>query len=193
MTVAATAWGNAVTAPFWVSSDSSSLLLGGWFNQNNSMIAGGLTVLERTRNWDGTANNEGFLAFWQSGQSTAGTPIAPTRRNLTFANSAVFAQPGSVGFGTGVWADPVTPSNTMIVGSNTYLGPMFTGWTPYMQGPSRYLVWHFQNDVPVTTQFVASHYGASHTFSSLGSVGSFWAPQMGTSSATNTSGAFRID
>ena len=188
------AWGSTTPANFWVNSDGSALMMGGYFNIVN-LTSGGLFITERMRNWNGTPNGEGLYTIWQNGQSTSGSPINPSRQNNLFANSGGYTQPtptavayNLVPMARSSVSDGVTPSNTAIVGTKAYTYPVFTGWTPQMQGPSKYVIGAFQTDFPVNTQISVNVYGATAQFNMLGSV----ATEHSTLSGASMSCGFRI-
>jgi hypothetical protein len=177
-------WGGG-TAPalFWVDSDGgSSLMLGGWFNYASSSIgagvaanSGGLLVIERTRNWDGTPNGNGLTVFSTSTKNLADGPGSPPNPFVTMymavyplAHASTFQTVGG-GFGTtGIapqpWVQGIIPAGTAAIGSTTYAWPIMTGYTPELNGPSKHLVAVQLGDFGAGASFSITHYGTAHTF-----------------------------
>jgi hypothetical protein len=149
-------WATTSTTTLYIDSDSgSSLMIAGW-GIAPTFAAGGVFCVERTRNWDGTANNEGVVAMSQH-NSTNGA--------LVIANAGSIAATTYNGFQS-LSGGAVVSSISGVVGGTLYTNPVFTGCTPRLNGPSKHILGiAATSDVVAITQVVAvTHYGASHNF-----------------------------
>lgn len=182
------AFNGSFRAPFYVSSDGAgSLLLAGWMNNpnvfNNPTWAGGLMLVERTRDWDGTPNGEGALTITSGGNQNPSTQV------LIIGNAATYTQ-GNAWTGVPAMAGgafSLTPKTGMSGSGVINLYPVFTGGTPQMNGPSKHVVAVWAGDVPGWSRFPLSIYGESGTFVSLGTTFPGWE-----TNALALCGAFRV-
>lgn len=154
------------SATIYVDSDGgSSLLIAGWNQIIGTTIAttyGTVSMFERTRNWDGTANTEGLYTL----RCYPGASGVRSSQVMIIANAASFAQPAVVlGAGSLIAGNQtMVPAGTALAGGTIYTVPVFTGYTPRMNGPSKHVVGMYLFDMPANTQFTATLYGVSRTF-----------------------------
>lgn len=186
----ASSWGSTTANNIYIDSDGgSSLMIAGWLNATGSGsvgFAGGLLLVERTRDFDGTVNGEGAMVI-RHGPNNAATAIG--FQQLVITNAASFSSGTAVSTGTCLSGSlsGVSP-HSGIVGNTLYFWPFFTGWTPRMHGPSKHVVGVWGADLPVNNQFTLTLYARSGTFNAIGPNGSVW----GIESGNTLSGAFRI-
>jgi hypothetical protein len=158
----------------YVDSDSgSTLFITGWVNNpGTGQYAGGLLLgVERTRDWDGTPNAEGAIAYTGNAYSLTvpqGTGGGDAWAML-IANSNQFNQPWGAGGTvvyqgnnnqnpTGPWIGQLilytplpgyfAPANTALVGSTVYTYPYIHPPTPKSNGPLRHVLGCFNGDIP---------------------------------------------
>lgn len=163
-----TQWNGTGTVPIYVSSDGAgSLLVGGWIGNQftaNPVWAGGLLLVERTRDWDGTSNGEGVFTVTQGAQ---GNPVTHT---LIITNAATYSQ-GVAWSGVPTTAGgtvSVTPKTGMVGSGVINVFPVFTGNTPQLNGPSKHVVALWAGDAPGYTRFPLTVYGEAGTYMSFG-------------------------
>lgn len=151
-------YNSTVPQPMYVDSDDGgSLMVAGWFNvpgSGNPTLVGFVTIVERTRSFDGTTNGEGVAVF-----ST--TPGGTVFQNIILTNAATYSG-GQTGSGPFAFY-PIGTSQAPITGfaggvQNFY--PVFTGFTPQMHAPTKHMVGMVPGDMPVLSQFEITHYGA---------------------------------
>lgn len=187
-------WHSASVSNIYVDSDAgASLLIAGWYNaagSGNIADTGGLLLVERTREFDGTANGEGLLCVRSNPGASA--PNSATMTRLMLIRYAVqFAQGGWTNglpalAGTGLGLSVASSA----VGSTVYPMPVFTGFTPRICGPSKHIIGVFAGDFAVNTQFTMTEYGTSRTWNACGPNTRYCACDGGT--PTLASMAFRI-
>lgn len=184
---AAADWHGTAKVPIYVSSDGAgSLLIGGWiggqFNVNPT-YGGGMLLIERTRDWDGTTNGEGVITIASYGNNNAIT------HTLIIANAASYTQ-GVAWSGVPSTAGGIVPPfpRTGMVGSGVIsVFPVFTGNTPRLNGPSKHVVAVWAVDVPAWARFPLTVYGEAGTYLSLGTTFPGWETNV-----LATCGAFRV-
>lgn len=172
----------------YVASDGgSSLLIAGWWNANGSTYptqTGGLLLIERTRDQDGTPNGDGLLATRCSASAAPLSALMMIGKAQSYYGSST---------GNGVPTihgakQAYTPMSALVGGTlNTF--PIFTGVAPQLCGPSKHVVALFSADQSVSTEFGLTLYGATTTFRSMGTHTFGWASEGGSSAIT---GAFRV-
>jgi hypothetical protein len=149
---------SATPQPVYVDSDGGgSLMVAGWFNvpgSSSPTFVGFVTIVERTRNFDGTMNGEGVMVL----NTTIGGAVM---QNIILTNAATYS---SAQTGVGAFAFyPIGTSQAPVTGfaggvQNFY--PVFTGFTPQMHAPTKHVVGMVPGDMPVLSQFDITHYGA---------------------------------
>lgn len=153
-------WGSTVNQTLWVDSDGgSSMMIAGWFTATTG--SGTVTVLERTRNWDGTVNGNGFGFYSVNiGNSSSAT----YQSILTSMAFSFLAGSNNATYYTA--HTDLTQNFTMSrYGNGVYYPQPFPGPLTPMQGaPSVHAVIAAGHELPPGTQFSASLYGTSHTF-----------------------------
>jgi hypothetical protein len=194
---ATNSWDSATNNPIWVDSDAgSSLLIAGWaqcLGATNATGGGTVTVVERSRNWDGSVNGEGVtvLVMYPSGNPPA------VGQGVAFAQTIMLANAGNfkpVTAGNNTWPAYSgtnlmgNPTKSAVVGGVVYAWPIFTGATPRLGAPSRHVIGLFALDMPVALQLSFTIYGVAHTFQSFGQYGGGTAAD-----ASTTSCAWRIN
>lgn len=140
-------------APCTVNGDSSSLIMALW----NVANLGCWLLVERNRNPDGTPNGDAtFVSF------------GGTNNNVT---SQVILHHNQVSQSTSNWPPCPGPTNYTTGIKDSIMGtfPVFTGASPRMGAPSKFVVGHIATDLPALQSFTITHYGASHTFVSWNS------------------------
>lgn len=152
-----TAYFSSTSQPVYVDSDDGgSLMIAGWFNVPGSgqpTWVGFITIVERTRNFDGTTNGEGVMVL----NTTIGGAVM---QNILLTNSETYSATQTA---SGPYAFyPIGTSQVPITGfaggvQNFY--PVFTGFTPQMHAPTKHVVGMVPGDMPVLSQFDITHYG----------------------------------
>jgi hypothetical protein len=170
----ANAFGTSVNSPtntftpLYVDSDGgASLMVAGYYNPPVlGPTASGLLIVERTRNWDGTPNAEGIITLNNNN-------LACTAVTTLIANAAAYqnAPPSLRSF----WPianggmQGANPPNSMAIGTTVFTVPVFTGYTPKLNGPSKHVVGFMLSDVlGVGVTFTIQPYGANHTYLAFG-------------------------
>jgi hypothetical protein len=149
-------WASSSSATLYIDSDSgSSLMIAGW-GYAGSTVAGTAFCIERTRNWDGTPNNEGVVMMSQSNAYNAALITANAGSIAAVTYNGFVSPSGGV----------VVSSSSGVVGGTLYTNPVFTGCTPRLNGPSKHLLGlaAVGDMVPITQVVAVTHYGASHNF-----------------------------
>lgn len=149
----------------YINGDTSSLVAALWPSQyaTQGTTGGGLFMVERTRDMDGTPNGDGVLLH-VSTQQGSGSNGSATHILLY---TTQYNQPAAESSGMSIAGTGLNSANSSVIGSTMYTYPWFTGFSPKMGGPSKWLVGMFSADLPPNTQFTMTHYGSSHTFLAL--------------------------
>jgi len=154
----------AVAHNSYVNGDTSSLVLLLHPLANGLITSGGLFVIERRRNVDGTPAAGGFQALWH--------PSTTTQLNLqTIYTNNLYAQPAvATGVGGPCYTGRASANATAIaVRANAVpLFPCFTGSYPEFGAPSKWLLGAYASDILVGTTFTATHFGGTQTFFACG-------------------------
>lgn len=172
--------------PWYVYGDGSSLIIASVPELANggSTGLGGLFILERARHTDGTPLGDGVVIHWMTGASTTATIQSLLLHNL--APQLVSAS------ASGGWV-PMAPSTMSpasgVLGTNMYVLPYFTGFTPRLGAPSKMVVGIFKADMPTGNQFALTHYGESGTFIAFSPVGGYL---LGMGGAVNVGLGLRV-
>ncbi len=153
----------------------AALAWGGWWgstaysNTGGGLASGGgMFLVERSRDFDGTPNGDGVLLVAWTWGSSATTRYYSCPRFYVTGLPNIAAQTSGV---PTISSGGALTGATGIVGSDTYVWPVFTGHYQFsIGGPSKYLVGYFSGDIPAGTQVPLTLYGASHTFL-MGGVG----------------------
>lgn len=158
-------WQSTANSPYYVDSDGgASLMMAGWVNAAGSgtpASCGGVALVERSREWDGTPNGDGVACVWASAS------VLGSYQMLLITNSTLFTSSGSTTSSpTGQMISVAAGSPNLIatVGSTIYVFPFFLGVTPKMSGPSKHIVTAYLSDIASGASFTITHFGASHTF-----------------------------
>lgn len=163
---ASATWVSATPFPVYVDSDGgASLAITGWMNVGTTPTTSGVVALiERTREWDGTPNGEGFVF-------TNLAPTAPSLNNLQvvlIANSSLYQQPAAVSTAPAsmVFLNnlALAPPGIATVGSTVYTYPYLGYTTPKLNAPSKHWIFCYVGDIAANSTFTATLYGSSHTF-----------------------------
>jgi hypothetical protein len=176
--------GTAYVRPWYIYGDGSSFVLAG---SPETMIGtvsgyGGVFILERARNVDGTPLADGAHISWING-----TALTTYGQSLLFHTLTPQLGQGSFGWVPSVLA-AFTPS-TGVIGSNMYILPYFTGFTPRLGAPSKMVVGTIKADMPAGNTFTLTHYGESATFVAISPSGAY---VLGMGAATNIGLGIRI-
>ncbi len=156
-----TAYTNSTTAQTIHANGSaadSALLWAGWLS---GTVGGGMFLVERSRDFDGTPNSDGVLVYGTQ-YSSAGTNYLDCLR-FTPSGITQNATPKSGGM-------VLLPSNSLVAttattGGNTYFMPWYTGvYGTSIGGPSKYVVGYYKSDVGAGASITLSLYGQSNTF-----------------------------
>jgi hypothetical protein len=170
----------------YVASDTSSLLLAGWYNAAGSSYpaqSGGLLVVERTRDQDGAANGDGVILIKTYAGAGPTTAITTLGRAYSFYGATAAGAPVLHG------GKQASVPASGVVGATLNTFPVFTGALPQLSGPSKHLVAVWSADQSVNTQFDVTVYSTTCTYRSLGTHSYGWSNEGGSAAVT---GAFRV-
>lgn len=151
------------------SDEAGSLMVAGWFSASgasNPTYCGFVTVVERTRDFDGTKNGEGVLVL-------TGNIGGCLTQTIILTNAPSYStQPGAFNgtFSFYPWPSVPIPNVGWAAGVQ-YFYPVFTGFTPQMHGPSKHVISMLTSDMPTLTQFDLNHYGALKRWVVTNSIG----------------------
>ncbi len=175
----------AVAHNSYVNGDTSSLVLFLHPNPNGSSACGGLAVIERRRNVDGTNASGGFQIGTYPSASLSGASI----NTQTVYTNNLYAQPGA-STGTGgpcfVGRGSANAVAQAVRANVVPLFPCFTGAYPEFGGPSKWLLGCYNGDIPLGTTFTVNHYGGTQTFMACGATWLGSGANSGAFSTTNT-------
>jgi hypothetical protein len=172
----ATTWYSTTTAsPMYCDSDGgissptggggSSLMIAGWANALGSATpasSGGVGIVERTREWNGTVNTEGVIMVTaQPNQAFYGTWLLNNANQFYPATPSTTGGPASLFLAAG---NLLIPNYVGTVGPTVYIYPLPGPNTPKWNGPSKHLVCCWLGDVQNGATFTITQYGATHTF-----------------------------
>lgn len=142
-----------------------------------STSTGGLFLLERTRDFAGSATGEGYLALIASTTTGAGSA---TMCPVSYISNGY--NPGGTFSTVRTWhgANPVTGS-TLLVGGNLQAQPLFTGFNTKLHGPSQFVLGMIGSEITAGVQVAVTHYGTSRNFftAGVGDTTSKWGSWMG--------------
>jgi len=136
----------------------------------------GMTIIERTRDVDGTANASGFHVWrWYASSTVATTSWGSWSR--VYAAQSQTATPD---YGTGVFVPDLRNIGSAYRGTTAYAFPAMTyaGITP--GGASQAVMFAFPNDFPRGNPITVTHYGQSMTFVPLADAVTSPTPYMNT-------------
>lgn len=153
-------WPNANT-PIEVNGDGSSLIIAMF--PNTGALAGMSFALERFRNWDGTANGDGFIVTYGA-NGTNGT----IQKTQTVYFTTTVAQPAQLSVTPGPCIGIAGSSGSCVVGNTLYPLPVLPGWGFKVQAPLVMLLLVARGDLVAGNSFTITHYGVAHTFHALG-------------------------
>ena len=160
---AASGWNSTSASAMYADSDGgSSLMIAGWANalgSGSSANSGGVGLVERTRDWNGTVNTEGVT-------TVGAAPSAGSYTYFLFNNASQFVAPAANSTGPAIifTNQLLTPNNQASVGSTVYVYPLPGPLTPKWNGPSKHLVLCWLGDIVNGASFSITQYGSSHTF-----------------------------
>jgi hypothetical protein len=178
-------WYTATAFQLFVDSDGgSSLMIAGWADTAVS-DAGGVLVVERSRNWDGNPSGEGVIVLAMNGGQAINSGGA-SFQNVPILN-ATTCHPTSANAWPCYALPPGGAIKTASVGTTVYAFPVFTGLTPRLNAPSKHVVVVRGGDFNANAQLSLIIYGVTHTFQAFGPFGGSGSPQD-----TACSCAFRI-
>lgn len=150
----------------YVNGDGSSLVLALWPPSNADTVSGytrmggGVLVLERTRDEDGTANNRGFCTHWAFTGDSGGN-AAMKSQVFKFSTSA---QPTQLSYGQG---EPL-PMGSCKSGSGGWPQKIRTGTLPQIMGPHAYMLAVPNEDYAAHTSYRVTHLGQTGLWRALG-------------------------
>ncbi len=173
----------AVAHNSYVNGDTSSLVMLLHPNPNGLITSGGLFVIERRRNVDGTPAAGGFCVM-------SFPPAAATSPNFqTVYTNNLYAQPAAASSGGPCYVGRASANGTAIAvrSGAVPLFPCFTGAYPEFGAPSKWLLGAYNGDIPLGVTFTTSHYGGTQTFIALGA----W-PTASTTSFSATATGYLI-
>lgn len=157
----------AVAHNSYVNGDTGSLVLFLHPVANGISTSGGLLVIERRRNVDGTAATGGF-------QVLTVPPVTAQMVCQTVYTNNLYTQPSSsTGAGGPCYVGRQAANNTgqAVRSGAVPLFPCFTGSYPEFGAPSKWLLGAYNGDIPLGTSFTTTHYGSTQTFLATGQWG----------------------
>lgn len=159
-----TAWGSSTVHMCYANgatADSAVVWAGWWGGASYAgTLGGGLFIIERSRDADGTPNANGVYI------TTAGCGEGGTTTDcLRFTPSGLtHAATSRTGLLLPTWSN-IAGSTTGIVGADTYFCPVYTGaYGQSLGAPSKYLLGYNAGDVSRGVQQSVSLYGVSKTY-----------------------------
>lgn len=130
-------------------------------------LGGLFFFVERTRNFDGTANSDGYIF----GQARSHGAVTVGSEQHAFAYNAVGTQPGSSGAsGSAALGGVVQVAGasqawtSYVVGTTWYPQPLLTGNVPRLQGPSQMILLAGRQDYGNLQTIDIPHYGPTRTW-----------------------------
>ncbi len=166
----------AATSTVYVNGGTNALCLLLWPSFTSSASSGAFFVLERTHDFDGADNADGYSLLWA--HAIGGSTATGGHRTQSFLAN---------GFTAGNTDSPaiVCRQSTTVTGATShtvagilYPTPIFTGWNVRLGAPSQWITCYPRGDYGGNQQLTISHYGTNRTWLSLGMGGTStgWTP-----------------
>lgn len=167
MTTSASLWGSSTAHATYANGAAadSAVVWGGWWGGASyaGTLGGGLFLIERSRDPDGTPNGNGVMLITAGIGTNSDVNAITDCLRLTPAG-LTHAATQRTGVLLPTWSN-TAGSTTGIVGADTYLAPILTGF--YVQNfgsPSKLLLGYNAGDVSRGVQQSVSVYGSTKTF-----------------------------
>lgn len=152
--------------------DKSYLALA-WYVHQSSQNCGGVLIVDRSRNTDGSPNGDGFYVACYAGTGSA----------ITYTAAAMLPNTGGAVVAGSVTALSAGAQTSLIQGTEVSLVPHFC-FTPKMHAPAKAVLSTMQTDLPYTGSTVTvAHYGNA-PFISMCNKMSYGLVQVNTSTPT---------
>ncbi len=152
----------AATTTVHVNGHSGALCLLMWPAFTAAASSGAFVVLERTHNFDGTDNADGYSLLWS--YATAANSGGGHRPQSFLANS--FTPITNIAI-VGQQSTSYTAA-TNVVGTAFYPIPIFTGYNLKIGAPSQWAMAYPRGDYAGNQSLTISHYGTNRTWLTLG-------------------------
>ncbi len=156
---------NGVATPtsVYVNGGTNALCLLLWPAFTSVVSSGAVLVIERTHNFDGTDNADGYSLYYNLAIATttgSGGHVARSFLNNGFTPQslpAVVAGQSSAAYAT-----------SSIINGTLYPTPMFTGYNVRLGAPSQWVMFYPRGDYGGNQTIAMTHYGVSRNWLTLG-------------------------